>query len=87
MPMASLTHVLRHLRTLSEAQASRDLSDGELLERFRVHREETAFALLVQRHGPLEELFLTLTGGGRPPTNGRSATVEKEIVPQGDLTA
>jgi ABC-2 type transport system ATP-binding protein len=41
----------------------------------------------VQRHGPLEELFLTLTGGGRPPTNGRSATVEKEIVPQGDLTA
>ena len=46
MPMASLTHVLRHLRTLSEAQASRDLSDGELLERFRVHREETAFALL-----------------------------------------
>jgi RNA polymerase sigma factor (sigma-70 family) len=51
--MASLTHVLRHLRTLSEAQASRDLSDGELLERFRVHREETAFALLVQRHGPM----------------------------------
>jgi RNA polymerase sigma factor (sigma-70 family) len=51
--MASLTHVLRHLRTLSEAQASRDLSDGELLGRFRVHGEETAFALLVQRHGPM----------------------------------
>ena len=53
MPAASLTHVLHHLRTLSEAQATRDLSDGELLERFRVHREETAFALLVQRHGPM----------------------------------
>src|SRR5262245_35343506 len=53
MPAASLSHVLRHLRTLSELQATRDLSDGELLERFRVHREETAFALLVQRHGPM----------------------------------
>jgi RNA polymerase sigma factor (sigma-70 family) len=53
MPTASLHHVLRHLRTLSEAQATRELSDGELLERFRVRREETAFALLVQRHGPM----------------------------------
>jgi hypothetical protein len=53
MPVASLSHVLRHLRTLSEAEAVRDLSDGELLQRFRVHREETAFALLVQRHGPM----------------------------------
>src|SRR5436309_8156953 len=53
MPAASLSHVLRHLRTLSQAQATRDLNDGELLERFRVHREETAFALLVQRHGPM----------------------------------
>jgi RNA polymerase sigma factor (sigma-70 family) len=53
MPVPSLSHVLRHLRTLSEAQATRDMSDGELLERFRVHREETAFALLVQRHGPM----------------------------------
>ena len=53
MPAASLSHVLRHLRTLSEAEATRDLSDSELLERFRVHREETAFALLVQRHGPM----------------------------------
>jgi hypothetical protein len=53
MPATSMSHVLRHLRVLSEAQATRDLSDGELLERFRVRREETAFALLVQRHGPM----------------------------------
>jgi RNA polymerase sigma factor (sigma-70 family) len=53
MPEVSLSHVLRHLRTLSEGQATRDLSDGELLERFRVRQEETAFALLVQRHGSM----------------------------------
>ena len=53
MPSLSLSQILRHLRTLSEVQADRDLSDGELLERFRVHQEETAFALLVQRHGPM----------------------------------
>jgi RNA polymerase sigma factor (sigma-70 family) len=53
MPAASLSHVLRHLRVLSKTQATRELSDGELLERFRVRREESAFALLVQRHGPM----------------------------------
>src|SRR5262245_54085364 len=53
MSAASLSHVLRHLRALSEVQEASDLSDGELLERFRDHREETAFALLVQRHGPM----------------------------------
>jgi ABC-2 type transport system ATP-binding protein len=34
----------------------------------------------VKLHGPLEELFLTLTGGGRPPSNGRAR------VPQGEPT-
>jgi RNA polymerase sigma factor (sigma-70 family) len=53
MPAMSMSHVLRQLRVLSDAQATHDLSDGELLERFRVRREETAFALLVQRHGPM----------------------------------
>jgi RNA polymerase sigma factor (sigma-70 family) len=53
MPAASLTHVLRYLRMQPEAQAARDLNDSELLERFRVCGEETAFALLVQRHGPM----------------------------------
>jgi RNA polymerase sigma factor (sigma-70 family) len=31
----------------------RDLTDGELLDRFCAHREEAAFALLVERHGPM----------------------------------
>src|SRR5215470_12585936 len=30
-----------------------DLSDGDLLERFVTMRDESAFALLVQRHGPM----------------------------------
>jgi RNA polymerase sigma-70 factor (ECF subfamily) len=29
------------------------VSDGELLERFRLHQEEAAFAALVHRHGPM----------------------------------
>jgi RNA polymerase sigma factor (sigma-70 family) len=53
MPAMSMSRVLRHLRVISQAQATRDLSDSELLERFRARREETAFALLVQRHGPM----------------------------------
>jgi RNA polymerase sigma factor (sigma-70 family) len=53
MTSTSLSHVLHHLCVLSEADTVRDLTDGELLERFRVGREETAFALLVQRHGPM----------------------------------
>src|SRR5262249_20276407 len=34
-------------------QTARDLSDGELLERFQTTHEEAAFTLLVQRHGPM----------------------------------
>jgi RNA polymerase sigma factor (sigma-70 family) len=41
------------LRRLAEAGAGRDLSDGELLDRFRGGGEEVAFALLVQRHGSM----------------------------------
>ncbi len=53
MPTPPLSHVLRQLRQLADAEAARDLSDAELLERFRSRREEAAFALLVQRHGPM----------------------------------
>lgn len=35
----------------------------------------------VKLHGPLEELFLTLTGGGRPPTNGRARVPQGEPAP------
>jgi RNA polymerase sigma factor (sigma-70 family) len=44
---------LQHLQALGEARTAGDLSDGQLLERFCSRREETAFALLVQRHGPM----------------------------------
>jgi ABC-2 type transport system ATP-binding protein len=43
----------------------------------------------VKLDGPLEDLFLTLTGGGRPPANGRSRTASGDRVglPQGDSLA
>jgi RNA polymerase sigma factor (sigma-70 family) len=53
MTPATLNEVLRHLRRLTDAQGVRDLTDGELLERFHDRREEVAFAALVERHGPL----------------------------------
>jgi RNA polymerase sigma factor (sigma-70 family) len=53
MSRGPLETVLRHLRRLAEAGAGRDLSDGELLDRFRGGGEEAAFALLVQRHGSM----------------------------------
>jgi RNA polymerase sigma factor (sigma-70 family) len=48
-----LNEVLRDLHKLTDVARARDLNDGELLERFRVSREEAAFTVLVQRHGPM----------------------------------
>jgi RNA polymerase sigma factor (sigma-70 family) len=53
MSAVTLSQVLRQLHHLIDAKVARDLSDGELLERFRRGREEAAFAALVQRHGPM----------------------------------
>jgi RNA polymerase sigma factor (sigma-70 family) len=53
MTQGTLGHVLKHLRHLAEVQGAGDLTDGDLLERFCAAREEAAFALLVQRHGPM----------------------------------
>jgi hypothetical protein len=50
---AQLGTVLRHLRTLAGAAALTADCDGRLLERFRSHQEEAAFAALLQRHGPM----------------------------------
>ncbi len=53
MPGATLENVLRYLRHAADVRVTRDLTDAELLERFRTQRDEAAFTLLVQRHGPM----------------------------------
>jgi RNA polymerase sigma factor (sigma-70 family) len=53
MPPTTLGIVLSHLRQTHAAAEARDLSDSELLGRFLADREEAAFAILVQRHGPM----------------------------------
>ncbi|HTU88542.1 MAG TPA: sigma-70 family RNA polymerase sigma factor, partial [Gemmataceae bacterium] len=53
MHTSTLQSVLEHLRKLTDPARDRQLSDADLLERFRLRREEAAFTLLVQRHGPM----------------------------------
>lgn len=53
MASAQLHHVARHLQGLRESQTVREAPDAELLERFTVRREESAFAALLHRHGPM----------------------------------
>jgi len=53
MGQATLGEVLHYLRKATAVQGDRDWTDCELLDRFLTQREETAFALLVQRHGPM----------------------------------
>jgi RNA polymerase sigma factor (sigma-70 family) len=53
MQSSTLQGFLDHLRRLTDPSRGRDLSDADLLERFRSRREEAAFTLLVQRHGPM----------------------------------
>jgi RNA polymerase sigma factor (sigma-70 family) len=45
--------VLRHVRELVAAEGTRGATDGQLLHRFSRGRDESAFAALVRRHGPL----------------------------------
>jgi RNA polymerase sigma factor (sigma-70 family) len=45
--------ILRHLERLVETETQRGCSDGQLLQRFAMQREEEAFAALVRRHGRL----------------------------------
>src|SRR5947209_12724557 len=45
--------VLRFLHRMADAKQARDLSDADLLGRFVSGHEESAFTLLVQRHGPM----------------------------------
>src|SRR5262245_11157184 len=45
--------VFGHLRRVALLGAGPELTDGQLLEQFIGRRDETAFAVLVRRHGPL----------------------------------
>jgi RNA polymerase sigma factor (sigma-70 family) len=45
--------LLRHIRHVAFQLDAGELTDGQLLERFLSRREETAFAALVRRHGPM----------------------------------
>ena len=48
-----LQGVIHHLRGLAAAPGAVGLSDAELLERFLDRRDETAFEVLLRRHGPM----------------------------------
>jgi RNA polymerase sigma factor (sigma-70 family) len=53
MSKPACADVVHYLRRICSGPANPDLTDGELLERFRARGEEAAFAVLVQRHGPM----------------------------------
>jgi RNA polymerase sigma factor (sigma-70 family) len=48
-----MSPLLRHLRRAAFQSDAAGLSDGDLLDRFLVQREEAAFEALVIRHGPM----------------------------------
>ena len=53
MARSQLDVVLRHLRSVLMAKDAEHLTDADLLRCFVERQDETAFALLVRRHGPL----------------------------------
>ncbi len=53
MPRNPLGRVLQDLRRVAGRQADQTATDGELLRRFLVGKDESAFAGLVRRHGPM----------------------------------
>src|SRR5271168_1125781 len=53
MAKQPLNGVLQHIRKVAAVQTYRELSDCELLERFFGARDEAAFTVLIERHGPM----------------------------------
>jgi RNA polymerase sigma factor (sigma-70 family) len=53
MPTESGKPLLTFIRRLAVSHYHRELTDAELLQRFAVQREETAFTALMHRHGPM----------------------------------
>ncbi len=48
-----LSPVLRHIRKLAAAERIKERTDVQLLQEFASHNDQTAFAALVRRHGPM----------------------------------
>src|SRR5438105_925815 len=53
MAKQPLNGVMQHLRKVAAVQTYRELSDCDLLERFVGARDEAAFTVLIERHGPM----------------------------------
>src|SRR5437773_1109632 len=53
MASRQATAVLGHIRKLVAVHSLKQLSDRELLRRFVARRDETAFAAILKRHGPM----------------------------------
>src|SRR5262245_32206696 len=53
MANAQLSGVMRYLRRIVAAPDEGEPTDGQLLEQFVRRREESAFATLMRRHGPM----------------------------------
>jgi RNA polymerase sigma factor (sigma-70 family) len=53
MAKQSLNGALQHLRKMAAVQTYRRVSDRELLERFVGERDEAAFTVMIERHGPM----------------------------------
>src|SRR5438876_5660531 len=53
MGNAPMAAVLRHIRRVAAQPADAQSADRQLLERFAAGRDESAFAALVGRHGPM----------------------------------
>jgi hypothetical protein len=74
MATAQLGSLLRYVRELAAGQESLPRTDHQLLEDFSARRDETAFAALVARHGPMmlparprnQALEHAAQGGGQP---------------------
>src|SRR5260370_12631152 len=53
MATSRMNRVVQHLRRAILLQDGAGLTDGQLLGCYVEHRDETAFAALVRRHGPM----------------------------------
>jgi hypothetical protein len=69
MGKTALQDLLQHLRTVAAVQTHRELSDRQLLEHFVASRDEAAFTVLIDWHGPM---VLGAATRGVFATNARS---------------